>query len=661
MINSPSSIQAQLGEAISIIADSDFWDRWDTLVADLVSRLTPDNSKVNNGVLEVAHSIFKRWRPLFRSDDLFAEINHVLSQFSKPFLQLLQSTDAQIEANASNAEALKGYMKTMHLSIMLFNDLSCQDLPPDFEENLSSIAGLLQKYLTYDNSLLHTDDDSESGIQEDVKTEICDVLILYTQKYEDAFGTLLPPFITTLWNLLTTVGPETKYDLVASKALQFLKTVCGNKAHAENFNNEGVLGQVVEKAILPSVSLRESDVELFEDEPIEFIRKNLEGTDVDTRRRAATEFIRKLLEHFEPLVTQVVGKYVQFYLEKYEKNPSEEWMAKDAAVYLFSAIAAKGSVTASQGIKTTNDLVNVVDFFQNNVAGDLVGADTQPMLKVGAINYLYTFRSQLSKEQWQAAFQPLVQNMASDNYVVYTYAAIAVERALALTNDQKVHIFEKEDIQPFAKDLLTHLFTLVEKDAAPEKVQENEFLMRCVMRVLIVIKDGVVPINDLVLDHLVNITKVITANPSNPRFYYYHFEALGALIRYAAPAAPEKMEQALYMPFAEVLGSEAEEFKPYIFQLFSALLESRPQESLSEYYKQLIGPVLTGELWNIKGNVPALSRLLCSLIQRGSEIIAAQNQLEAILGLFQLLITRKSKQESYAFDILEAVLVSFGG
>ena len=89
MIVCPASIQTQLGEAISIIADSDFWERWDTLVPDLVSRLTPDNSKVNNGVLEVAHSIFVRWRPLFRSDELFTEINHVLSTFAVPFLKLL--------------------------------------------------------------------------------------------------------------------------------------------------------------------------------------------------------------------------------------------------------------------------------------------------------------------------------------------------------------------------------------------------------------------------------------------------------------------------------------------------------------------------------------------------------------------------------------------
>lgn len=89
MIVCPATIQTQLGEAISIIADSDFWERWNTLVRDLVSRFTPADSKVNNGVLEVAHSIFVRWRPLFRSDDLFTEINHVLETFAVPFLELL--------------------------------------------------------------------------------------------------------------------------------------------------------------------------------------------------------------------------------------------------------------------------------------------------------------------------------------------------------------------------------------------------------------------------------------------------------------------------------------------------------------------------------------------------------------------------------------------
>jgi exportin-2 (importin alpha re-exporter) len=286
----------------------------------------------------------------------------------------------------------------------------------------------------------------------------------------------------------------------------------------------------VEKVILPSITLRESDIELFEDEPIEYIRKNLEGTDIDTRRRAATEFVRTLLGQFEALVTQVVLKYVSGYLAQFTVKP-DEWISKDAAVYLFSAIAAQGTVTAAQGVRTTNKLVNVVEFFQNNVVGDLVGSAINPILKVDAINYLYTFRSQLTGSQWQEAFQPLVKNLESDNYVVYTYASIAVERVLSLTDDSGKHVFGREQVEPFAKDLLQALFFLIGKDDAPEKIQENEFLMRCLMRVLIVIKEGLIPITDIILQNLIQITKIIARNPANPRFYYYHFEALGALIR----------------------------------------------------------------------------------------------------------------------------------
>lgn len=454
---------------------------------------------------------------------------------------------------------LKQHVEVLNLLVKLFYDLSCQDLPPIFEDNLASVTSLLHKYLTYENPLLATDDDSESGPLEYVKAGICEVMRLYMRKYEDAFGELCQPFITSTWNLLTTIGPETKFDILVSKALHFLTAVASINSHAQNFNNEETLGQVVEKVILPNVSLRESDIEQFEDEPIEYIRRDLEGSDADTRRRAATDFLRQLLEKFEPLVTGVVGRYITHYLSAFSKDPSGNWKSKDTAVYLFSAIAAKGVITTTHGVKTTNSLVDIVDFFQNNIANDLI-ADTgvEPILKVDAIKFLYTFRSQLTKAQWSAAFPPLVKNLASSNYVVYTYASIATERVLFLTDDAGQHIFGKEDVTPFSKDLLEHLFHLIEKDTAPEKVQENEFLMRCVMRVLVVIKEGVLPITGIVLRHLVSITEIIGQNPSNPRFYYYHFEALGALVRYAAPSQPEKLETDLYPPFASILSNDVQ-------------------------------------------------------------------------------------------------------
>jgi exportin-2 (importin alpha re-exporter) len=63
------------------------------------------------------------------------------------------------------------------------------------------------------------------------------------------------------------------------------------------------------------MTLRESDEELFEDDPIEFIRRDLEGSDTDTRRRASADLVRSLLELHAQEVTQIFSTYITQYLE----------------------------------------------------------------------------------------------------------------------------------------------------------------------------------------------------------------------------------------------------------------------------------------------------------------------------------------------------------
>ncbi|KAI9831945.1 MAG: importin-alpha export receptor [Phylliscum demangeonii] len=659
MVSMPAGIQAQLGDAISVIAESDFFERWDTLVDELVARLTFDNFAINNGVLQVAHSIFKRWRPLFRSDQLYTEINHVLAKFGTAYLTLFGKTLELIEENRDSKQNLKLLFATQNLLMKLFYDLSCQDLPPIFEENLIGIAASFVKYLDYENPLLSSDDDTEAELPELVKAGIFEVLVLYVQKFEDAFGPFLEGLVTRSWNLLTTLGPETKHDMLVSKILQFLTAVANNPTHAESFKDEHTLNELVEKGILPNLSLRESDVELFEDEPIEYIRRDLEGADTDSRRRAATDFLRQLLEKFEEPVTKVVSRYVVHYMDDFSKNPEANWKSKDAAIYLFSSIAARGVVTTSQGVKSTNVLVDVVDFFQKHIANDLVAErGIHPILKVDAIRYLYTFRSQMTKQQWQDAFPLLVKHLQSDSYVAYTYAAIAIERALHMANETREPVYGQAELQLISREILERLFGLIEREKAPEKVQENEFLMRCVMRVLIVAREDILKMAKGVLKHLVSITYIISTNPSNPRFYYYHFEALGALIRFAGPSLSTEMEDTLYGPFAKVLQDDIQEFMPYVFQLFAALLECNPAGPLSKYYKSLIPPILMPEIWDAKGNVPALVRFLSSVIQRDATDLAAEQRIEPILVIFQKLISKKFS-ESHAFDLLETVIASF--
>jgi exportin-2 (importin alpha re-exporter) len=464
----------------------------------------------------------------------------VVGIFGPPFIQMLEVADQRIEQYKNDPAALKGWLETMSLLIRILYDLSCQDIPPIIETHLPPITVILQKYLSYSNPAFDNEDDEATPV-ETLKSDICDALQLFTNKYDSDFGSYVQPFTSAVWEVLSTIGTEKRYDILASKALQFLTAVASVRQHAEIFNNDQVLTTIVQKVILPNVALRESDIEMFEDEPIEFIRRDLEGSDTDSRRRAATDFLRKLLDNFEHTVTKVVFGFINPLIEQ----GKSDWKAKDTAVYLFLAIAAKGTVTAAQGVKTVNSFVNVVEFFEQHIAADLLAPGSHPIAKVNSIKYLYNFRSQLNKVQWDTAIKPLIQNLGSDNYVVYTYAAIAVERVLFLTDDEGRHILPREDIQPYAKDLLEHLFALVEKDKTPAKLQENEFLMRCIMRVLIVIKEGVITCGiDNVVDHLILITNIIKENPSNPRFYYYHFEAIGALVRYVP--APRKAKTLAY-------------------------------------------------------------------------------------------------------------------
>jgi hypothetical protein len=54
-----------------------------------------------------------------------------------------------------------------------------------------------------------------------------------------------------------------------------------------------------------------SDEELFVDNAEEYIRRDIEGSDVDTRRRAACDLVRVLSRYFEGKITEIFGSYVQ--------------------------------------------------------------------------------------------------------------------------------------------------------------------------------------------------------------------------------------------------------------------------------------------------------------------------------------------------------------
>jgi exportin-2 (importin alpha re-exporter) len=113
----------------------------------------------------------------------------------------------------------------------LFHDLSAQDLPPLFEDNLKSIFALLLKYLNPRASpdgiftrnpalaLLMDGSDDETTPQDGqrIRAEICSIGELYAQRYLDAAEGSIPDFVKNVWEMLGGCGKSEKEDIVSHR------------------------------------------------------------------------------------------------------------------------------------------------------------------------------------------------------------------------------------------------------------------------------------------------------------------------------------------------------------------------------------------------------------------------------------------------------------
>jgi exportin-2 (importin alpha re-exporter) len=658
MLKSPTMIQKQLSNAIAIIGQQDFPAKWPNLLNDMVTKFGSGDFHIINGVLQTASSIFEKYSFEMKSQKLWEEIKFVLDNFSKPFTDLLNATMDLAKQHASNPPALKVIFGSLVQIAKIFYYLNYQDLPEFFEDNMQVWMTHFHALLTSDNKVLQTDDEDEPGLLEELKSQICDNIGLYAHKYEEEFSPFMNQFVTAVWNLLLTVGPQVKYDMLASNAIQFLASVADRQQYKNLFEDPNVLGSICEKIIVPNIEMRECDVEQFEDNPEEYIRRDLEGSDVDTRRRAACDLVKGLSRYFEAQITNIFGTYVQTMLQQYAANPTANWKKKDAAIYLVTSLATRAK-TAKHGITQTNQLVDLNDFCTKYIVAELKAenVDELPVIKADAVKYVMTFRSQLHPETVKASFPFLIRFLKSQSHVVHTYAAAAIDKALIMkvsgTNNA---LITATDVNPIAEQLLTGLFGAFNLQGSAE----NEYVMKCVMRSFSTLQEAVIPFLASLLPSLTQKLQQAAKNPTKPHYNHYLFESLGLAIRIVCKSQPQAVgnfETVLFPVFTEILQQDVQEFVPYVFQILSLLLELHTS-SVPQPYMELFQFLLMPVLWERPGNITPLVRLIQAYISRGPQQIVQLNKIEGLLGVFQKLIASRSNDHE-GFYLLQAIIEHF--
>ncbi|TKY64094.1 Exportin-2 protein [Spatholobus suberectus] len=655
MLSATPKIQSQLSEALALIGHHDFPKSWPSLLPELVANLQKASQSSDyasiNGILGTANSIFKKFRFQYKTKDLLLDLKYCLDNFAAPLLEVFLKTASLIDAGGVPASTLRQLFESQRLCCRIFYSLNFQELPEFFEDHMKEWMGEFRKYLTTSYPALESSGADGVAVVDELRAAVCENINLYMEKNEEEFQGFLNDFALAVWTLLGNVSQLSSRDRLAITAIKFLTTV-STSVHHTLFASDGVIPQICQCIVIPNVRLRDDDEELFEMNYIEFIRRDMEGSDLDTRRRIACELLKGIATHYGDAVKSIVSAQIQSLLSSFAANPGVNWKDKDCAIYLVVSLATK---KAGASVVST-ELVDVQSFFESVIVPELQSSDVNgyPMLKAGALKFFTMFRTQISKHVALKFFPDLVRFLTAESNVVHSYAASCIEKLLLVKDEGGGARYTSADINPIFAMLMNNLFSAFK---LPES-EENQYVMKCIMRVLAVV-DISVDVARVCIEGLGSLLAEVCKNPKNPIFNHYLFESVAILVRRACERDSSLVsifEASLFPRLEIILSNDVTEFFPYTFQLLAQLVElNRPP--IPPIYMQIFEILLSPESWKRSSNVPALVRLLQAFLQKAPNEISQGDRLTKVLGIFDTLIQSSSTSEQ-GFYVLNTVIES---
>lgn len=397
---------------------------------------------------------------------------------------------------------------------------------------------------------------------------------------------------------------------------------------------------------------------MFEDNPEEYIRKDIEGSDIDTRRRAVSDLVRTLSQHFEGKIVELFSQYLTVLLQRYKADPKNNWRSKDTAIYLVTTLASKGA-TQKHGVTQASQLVPLPQFCQSDIIPELERRDVNemPVLKADALKFLMTFRTMLG-QQIVTTIPQVIRHLQSDSFVVHSYAACNLEKMLIMKDVAGHPLITQEVLAPLGEAVVGGLFSALTKPNSGE----NEYIMKAIMRSFSTLNEHTMPYMAAALPKLTEILTQVAKNPSKPHFNHYLFETIALSIKIVCkiePNAVTSFEEALFPQFQNILQADIMEFLPYVFQMLSLLMEIRQTiGSVPDPYLALFPCLLSPILWERPGNITPLIRLMCTFVKQASPQIQAQGKLMGVLGVFQKMIASKSNDHE-GFYLLQSLIMYY--
>ncbi|KAF8822295.1 importin-beta N-terminal domain-containing protein [Cardiosporidium cionae] len=686
MTRASKAIQAQLAEALAMIAEVEFPLEWPTLLPEIVARLSAIKSTGLSGIseegevlavasLEVVHTLLKKYRNIARSNEVLLELKTILTEFQKPFLECYVFFQQGLSENSICSEkSIVNYLRIVYLCTKIFYSLNVIDLPEFFEDHMHAWFGSFFQLLDKKGNLARGISQSSllrnEAIEliECIEKQICENLKLYSDKYQEEFTPYVLQSIHSVWELLKVLNEQSQNDMLVCAAIDFLASAAQTRWDITSEDKEGirntphiptnpfsdpeVLHQLCTKLIVPSVHLRDSDIALMEENPQEFLRKDFEGGDQHMRRTSALDLVKSLAKFHDEQITNILLQCVSELSSQYSHATGMTCeRLKESCTYLMIALAVRGA-SRLKGVLVVNTKVDIYQFYEAYLASELVDeqVDNRVICRCAAMRYITTFRNQFPKELLQSTLMLIGKHLKAQNPIIHSNAAYCIEKVLTIRKDGH-YLLDKIVVKPVLISALDPLLKIVSTN---QGIPDNEHVMKCILRVLVFLSDQGSNVAVPVLKQLLEIIKEKSNNPSNPIFNHYLFETVGSIVKIAAPKQLNEVEHYLVPVFSTIIQRSMHDFTPYCFQIMGLLLDL--STSGADMYANLFDHLMDISFWSIsQANVPGLERFLSAYFRKSHLFSAViEKNIQSLFERFQYCLYHK-KLNSVAFDLLNGV------
>ncbi|CAK0906636.1 unnamed protein product [Prorocentrum cordatum] len=663
MLQAPKPVQVQLSAGLEEISLTDYPGEWQSLLPEMVQHLKASQDiNVLKGAMQTAHTVFLKFRSQCRSDAVLKEIKYTVLGFQETHLAVFKAACERVLAPGLPADQLAAHVDLLISTIGVFHSLIVVDLPEFFEDHSKDYLQVFLELLKFQHDAVAGKGDQQ-GPLEQLKGAICECFALYTDKYQEEFQPFLMPVVNAVWTLLVGLTQQEMNDQLVGSGIRFLSSASATNWPQQQspFADPAVLSGICEKVVFPNILLRDSDIELFEDNPLEYVRRDMEAADLESRRRSSMDLVKAMGTHHEAKVTEILIGYVKELMTRATQvAPEQAERFKDACIYLCIAMAVRGQ-TQRDGVTVTNANVNVLDFFSGLVAPELRSEQPlsqRPVLRASCLKFVTVFRNQLPREQVGSVLAAICAHVKSPSPVVHTYAAICIEK-LVTVRDRSAPAGPsalRYDAASMKASLLGTVEPMLQVIAQAQGIQQNEYLMRAVARIFSFLKQQGAEAGLATLRPLSSILMAHAANPMNPVFNHNLFEAIASIVRVCVPAQPDAVEAVLLPACGQILEKNVADFLPYTFQILGLLLDAAP--TVKPLYQELFARLLAVDLWRAQANVPGLIRLFRAYFAKHAtfaQLLTAHMQ--SIFERFQLVLCNR-KTESSAFDLINAMYLN---